>query len=425
MKIGYLLQQHVDIQTPPFSGPANHVREVVEHLQKLGHAVLVIVNIDGRLYKTDDLHTFTPIMVNWLDKGPLRWLEKAVRRLQSELKLPYAAFFESFRFAAACRQELKDVDLLLERMSWMLYGGALTSRFLKVPLVLENNGDHLADLEAKGIAPTGWQRTISIKVTAWAVNTAVHIAVSGDGWRQEFIKRWHIPETKITTIENGTILVDTLNREQLRSFKNLPPRQVPQLVYLGGFYPWQGVPNLLRAFGQVIEQGLQAELILIGSGLGFEEAEQIVAELELGELVTFTGRLAPDKYAPLLADADVGLAPYCGWPEYSGLKTFDYKAAGLPTISTGEDGMPRTLSHGRNALIIPPCDDDALADAMQQLLQDAALRQEMGQAARIEAETDNSWDHTVQALLAVFQQLLAAQAKDHSAESPSMGMTTK
>lgn len=423
MKIGYLLQQHVDIRTPPFSGPANHVREVVEHLQKLGHQVRVMVNIDGRLWKTDDLQRFEPVTVTWLDKGPIRWLEKGVRRVQSELKLPYAAFFESVRFAAACRQELAGVDLLLERMSWMLYGGAITSRWLKVPLILENNGDHLADLEAKGIAPTGWQRTISLKATAWAVRNAAHIAVSGDGWRREFLKRWQIPESKISTIENGTILVEMLQREQLRTFQNKPPRAVPQLVYLGGFYPWQGVPNLLRAYGRLIEQGTRAELILIGSGLGYEEAEEIVADLELRDLVTFTGRLAPSEYASVLANADVGLAPYCGWPEYSGLKTFDYKAAGLPTISSGMDGMPRTLSHGRTALIVPPCDELALIEAMATLIEDAGQRQKMGQAARIEAETENTWAQTATALLQLFQQVIADQNKGQASKDSKLGVT--
>lgn len=423
MKIGYLLQQHVDIRTPPFSGPANHVREVVDHLQKLGHQVRVVVNIDGRLWKTDNLQHFAPVTVAWLDRGPLRWLEKGVRRIQAELKLPYAALFESVRFAAACRQELRDVDLLLERMSWMLYGGAIASRRLKVPLILENNGDHLADLEAKGIAPTGRQRSISLRATAWAVQNAAHIAVSGDGWRREFVKRWQIPESKITTVENGTILVEMLQREQLRSFQNNPPRAVPQLVYLGGFYPWQGVPNLLRAFGRLIEQGTRAELLLIGSGQGYEEAEEIAADLELRDLVTFSGRLGPEEYAPILANADIGLAPYCGWPEYSGLKTFDYKAAGLPTISSGVDGMPRTLSHGRTALIIPPCDEAALAEAMATLINDASRRQKMGQAARIEAETENSWEHTVTRLVALFEQVIVDQNEGRAAKDSKLGVT--
>lgn len=425
MKIGYLLQQHVDIRTPPFNGPANHVREVVEQLQALGHEVRVIGEIDGRYWKTDDLRHFEPVVVPWLDKGPLRWLEKGVRRLQSELKLPYAAWFESVRFACACRRELQGVDVLLERMSWMRYGGALAGRLLRCPLVLENNGDHLADLEAKGIAPTGWQRRLSLRATAWAVGRAAHIAVSGDGWRRAFMQRWGTPPEKITTVENGTVLVERLAREQCRAFAGQPPRPVPRFVYLGGFYPWQGVPVLLRALARVLAEGGAVDLLLIGSGSGLAEAKQLVADLKLDAHVTFTGRLAPADYAPLLADADVGLAPYCGWPEFSGLKTFDYKAAGLPTISSGQDGMPGTLSHGRTALIVPPCDEAALAGAIRQLATDPDRRRQMGQAARLEAETEHTWEQTARRLVHIFEQVLAQHDRHHQRQNPTVGATIK
>ncbi|MCL4262309.1 MAG: glycosyltransferase family 4 protein [Anaerolineae bacterium] len=408
MKIGYLLQQHVDIQTPPFSGPANHVREVVEHLQHMGHEVRVVVNIQERYYYTDDLATFHPITVPWLDKGPLRWLEKAVRRIQYELKLPYAAFFESLRFGTAVYRTLQGFDLLFERMSWASYGGAVAARWLRIPLVLENNGDHLADLEAKGIAPQGMQRKLSLSLTGWGVQQAAHVVVSGDGWRREFIKRWGVAETAVTTVENGTVLVGQLTREQLRSFGAEPARDEPLFVYLGGFYPWQGVLVLLRAFAQARQQGMCARLQLIGSGSGLAEAEQLVTDLDLTACVSFTGRLSPAQYAPLLADADVGLAPYCGWPEFSGLKTFDYKAAGLPTISTGQEGMPATLAHGRTALIIPPCDEMALTEAMQQLAAQPDTRRQMGQAARLEAEQEHTWGRTVERLVDIFEPVRAA-----------------
>jgi glycosyltransferase involved in cell wall biosynthesis len=372
----------------------------------MGHQVRVAVNIDGRYYCTDDLTTFHPLTVPLLDNGPLRWLEKGVRRVQYELNLPYAAFFESVRFGLACRQAFQNFDLLFERMSWASYGGALAARWLHIPLVLENNGDHLADLVAKGIAPQGMQRQLSLAVTGWGVRQAAHVVVSGDGWRREFGRRWGTVEADMTTVENGTILVEILSREQLRSCGNKTARVEPIFIYLGGFYPWQGVPVLLRAFARAQAQGMQATLQLIGSGSGLAEAEQLVSELGLNDCVSFTGRLSPEQYALVLADADVGVAPYCGWPEFSGLKTFDYKAAGLPTISSGQEGMPTTLTHGRTALIIPPCDEDALTQALRQLAAQPELRRQMGQAARVEAENEHAWVHTVQRLVQVFQQVL-------------------
>lgn len=413
MKIGYLLQQDVDICTPPFDGPANHVREVVQGLQTSGHDVRTLLRLDGRLLCSDDLAHFETVEVTWMDRGVLRLLERGVRRVQYELQLPYAGLFESVRFALACRQKLAGFDILLERMSWANYGGALAARWLKTPLILENNGDHLLDLEAKDIAPEGVQRRLSLALTEFAVNTAAHVVVSGDGWRGAFIDRWATPPERVTTVENGTPIIDLLQRAELQAFRREMGEASPvTLVYLGSFYPWQGVPVLLRGLARVRERGVKVQLILIGSGAGAEEAEALVEELGLGDVVTFTGRLRPAEYAPILADAHIGVAPYCDWPEFSGLKLFDYKAAGLATIGSGRDGQPPTLRHGETGWVVPPCDEAALAEAIARLAEDEKLRKQIGRAARAEAEQRHRWQHTVQRLEEIMRDVLAAQASE-------------
>jgi glycosyltransferase involved in cell wall biosynthesis len=396
VKIAYLLEQDVEVRQAPYDGPGTHVREVAQALRRRGHQVRLLARLEGRLWRSDDLLTFTPVEVPLFDRGPLRLLERAVRRVQYELQLPYAAFFESQRFARACQQELGGYDLLYERMSWFDYGGALASRRLNVPLILECNGDHLADLEAKGIAPRGWQRRLSLALMSRAVRQAAHVVVSGDGWRDAFLRRWPTDGARVTTVENGTELVRLLARERLRAFGPEADEERPvTLAYLGGFQPWQGVPILLRALAGLKDE-LPLHLVLIGSGPGMDEARELARQLGLAGTVTFTGRLAQGDYAALLADADIGVAPYCDWPEYSGLKLFDYKAAGLAIIGSGENGHPRSLEHGRTGWIVPPCDEQALRAAIGALAQDSALRRKMGRAARIDAEAAHGWEQTSQ-----------------------------
>ena len=406
MKIGYLLQQEEDIFTPPYNGPANHVREVVKALVALGHEVQVLVVVNGRITTTDHHFNSQPVPPTWLDRGLPRLVERLVRRIQYELQLPYAALFESVRFALAARPLLADCDILLERMSWVSYGGALAARWLNIPLVLENNGDHLADLEAKGMAPRGLQRRLSLWGMGWVVGQAAHVVVSGDGWRDQFLARWQTHPSCTTTVENGTLLVDMLDRSGLRSFGEAGvggADTAVTLVYLGGFTPWQGVPVLLQAVARVGGQLPLLRLLLIGDGGGRAEAEQLTADLGLTELVTFTGRLLPADYAPLLAQADIGLAPYHNWPEYSGLKIFDYKAAGLAVIASGENGRPATLTHQKSGWIVPPGNVDALAQAIRQLSQDQAIRRGLGQTARYEAERQHRWEHTARRLVEIFE----------------------
>jgi glycosyltransferase involved in cell wall biosynthesis len=407
MRIGYLIQQGAEIRHPPFNGPANHVREVTAALGRAGHRVRVLVGLDRRIWRSDDLEVFEPITAKWLDHGPLRLAERGIRRLQSELRLPYAALFESIRFSQACVQELQGVDLLYERTSWVGYGGALAARRLNVPLILEDNGDALFDLESKGIAPQGWQRRLSLALMRRTVAQATHVVSSGAGWREQFIQRWQFAADRITTIENGTALVSMLDRGQLRSFSGAADVAEPvTLVYLGGFYPWHGVPALLEALSRARQRGVNARLLMIGSGDGFAAAQELVGRLDLHDHVTMAGQRTPAEYAPMLASADIGLSPYCGWPEFSGLKVLDYKAAGLPTIGSGRDGHPPTLAHERTGLIVPPCEVEALAQAIMRLCSDRTLRRRMGQAARIEAEALHGWEQTVTRLERLLVDLL-------------------
>jgi len=398
MKIGYLLQQAPEIRQPPFDGPATHVREVVRELAGLGHPVRLLARLQGQVYVADDLEHFRPVRVAAIDGGPLRLLERVIRRAQSALRLPYLNLFESLRFASACRQELQDADLLYERSSWMGFGGAMAARWLRKPLILEYNGDPLHDLAARGLDPHGLQGWLARRLSQAAVNQADHVIASGEGWKRQFMERWGFRLERVSTVENGSALVRMLARAQLRSFQAGAGDGSVRLVYLGAFYPWHGVQILLRALGQVVNRGIPVRLQLVGTGDGHEQARQLTRELGLEALVEFPGHLAPEGYAPLLAQSDIGLSPYCGWREYSGLKLLDYKAAGLAIIASGEGGQPATLRHGHTGWIVPPCEEGLLAEAIVQLATDQGLRARLGQAARLEAEQVHGWDRTAREL---------------------------
>jgi len=411
MKIGYLLEQGVGIQERPFSGPANHVYHVVRGLEAQGHQIRLLTRDDDRIWKSDNLEDFKPVHVRGTDNGSWHLLEKATRRIQSLFRVPYLGYFEAERFARACQQELAGFDLLYQRNSWMGFGGGLAAQRMNIPLILEDNGDHIDDLSAKNEAPDGLQLSLAQTRMKKAMGRAAHVISSGEGWRRTFIWRWGYDPNRVTTIENGTELCDLLQRDQLYSFrKNAPSRQTVTLIYVGGFYPWHGISILLPALACARQQGVNARLILIGSGNGFAEAQKLTEELALTEIVTFTGQRKPEAYAPMLAEADIGVSPYCGWKEYSGLKILDYKAMGLPTIASGTDGMPPTLAHEQTGLIVPPCDENALSEAIVRLSRDADLRRRMGQQARLEAEQIHSWDFTATQIEKVFKQVLEQKA---------------
>lgn len=402
MKIAYLLEGREEIRWPPFNGPAIHVRQIIQELLHRGHQVRLLARFDNQIWKSDDLIHYSVIDPVNLDRGWQRFCERIIRRFQAKLKLPYWGYFESLRFSQACQRELDGYDIFLERFTWMNYGGLLAARSMNIPWVAEYNGNPLADLAAKNADPKGLQRLISVRLTHWSLNQAAQVIATGDGWRSSCLEDWGIKPEKVSVIENGTELLNILDRNNLQAFQDLKKDHPVQVAYLGGFYPWHGIDILLEALRKVLEAGIELHLTLIGSGTGKPEAEKLIQNMGLSDVVKLTGSLTAVDYAPVLANSDIGVSPYCGWKEYSGLKLFDYKAAGLACVVSGENGQPRTIMHGETGWIVPPCDADELSKALIQLSTDHTLRRKLGQNARMDAENKHGWNHTtekVEALL--------------------------
>jgi glycosyltransferase involved in cell wall biosynthesis len=409
MKIGYLMQEGgPDVRQKHLTGPANHVYQVIKELKNLGHQVTLIARYDGVTWKSEDLIEFKPLTENRSDRKPARLVESILRRIQTVLHLPYLNWFDSLSYARICQKELEGYDILYERIGWMGYGGGYIAKNLGIPLILEaNNGDHITELKMLGLAPRGLQLWISLQLMKRFVTGANHIIASGEGHRRRFLDQWKVSEEKISVVENGSELIEKMQREQLKSFSNGNLNcDETKLVFVGAFEPWHGILILLDAVAKVIDKGYAVKLILIGSGTEFEKIKQKIRELRIESKVTITGHLTVDQFAPILAGADIGLSPYCGWMEYSGLKLFDYKAAGLAVVASGENGQPVTLRNEETALIVPPCDIDALSRAIVCLIEDAPFRRKLGQTARQEAEKEHSWRHTALNLEKIFTSTL-------------------
>lgn len=91
------------------------------------------------------------------------------------------------------------------------------------------------------------------------------------------------------------------------------------------------------------------------------------------------------------------------------MKLFDYKAAGLACIASGENDQPKTLRQGETGWIVPPCDEEELAKALIQLSTDHSLRRMLGVSARVEAENQHGWKHTTDKVEILLRNLIQSK----------------
>jgi glycosyltransferase involved in cell wall biosynthesis len=164
-------------------------------------------------------------------------------------------------------------------------------------------------------------------------------------------------------------------REQLRI---APESQV--LVFVGRLARDKGIRELIAAFQILSRQFDLVDLLLVGP----QEPErdplpsEVVAEIATNPRIHAVGfSHHPERY---LAASDIFCLP--SYREGFGSVVIEAGALGLPSVATQVYGLLDAVVEGETGLLVPAKDVGALVEALKTLLQETALRQRMGEAAR-------------------------------------------
>jgi glycosyltransferase involved in cell wall biosynthesis len=162
------------------------------------------------------------------------------------------------------------------------------------------------------------------------------------------------------------------------------------IAFSGHLVARKGADLLLRAFAQMVENGADIHLLLLGSGAGRPESqeEQLRADtvrLGLSDRVTFAD--AVQDVAPYLKAADIFCLP--SWREGMPNSILEAMASGLACVAPESAGGADLLNDG--AGVIPASNSaDDLRAAIEPLLKDPEGRRALGRAARQRAESRHS-----------------------------------
>lgn len=151
------------------------------------------------------------------------------------------------------------------------------------------------------------------------------------------------------------------------------------------FIPLHGVPTMVAAARLLQARGLAFELRLIGSGQTAAAIDAELAAHPVAGLVRERAILAPAEIARAARDADCILGIF-GESEKAArvipYKVYQGLASGRPIITADTPAVRDLLVDGENALLVPPGDAGALADAIARLAANPALGPAIGAAGR-------------------------------------------
>ena len=145
----------------------------------------------------------------------------------------------------------------------------------------------------------------------------------------------------------------------------------------------KGHADFLQALAQLRSAGRALSVTFAGHGPLREALSQSLRETGLGDGVSITGILPHAQLLDAMAAADLVVVP--SRFEGFGLTALEGMALGRPVIATTAGGLPEVIEHGVSGWLVPPQDPTQLAQAIARLMDDAPLRQRLGDAGRARA----------------------------------------
>ena len=177
--------------------------------------------------------------------------------------------------------------------------------------------------------------------------------------------------------------------------------------YAGTIGPQDGVDHALRALKLLGDARDDWYAIFAGTGDAAADSQALASELGIGDRVEFVGFLHDEQLIRILSSADVCLSPE---PKNAlndastMIKVVEYMGLGRPVVAY--DLRETRFSAGEAALYATPNDEAAFAACIEQVFDDATLRERMSAAGRRRVTEELSWERSVESLEAAYARAL-------------------
>lgn len=165
-------------------------------------------------------------------------------------------------------------------------------------------------------------------------------------------------------------------------------------LFTGRIFPYKGVTTLVEAFSLARQSNAALELDIVGRGRIGARLLRRIHDLGIG----LDNRYISDaEMKDVIASHGVMILPYTSATQ-SAVAALAL-ANGMPCIATNVGALPEHVIHGRNGLLVPPRDPDALARAMVAISTDAEMAARMATEALRVGQEVYSWSTIGAALL--------------------------
>lgn len=182
----------------------------------------------------------------------------------------------------------------------------------------------------------------------------------------------------------------------------------PNILFVGRLEKRKGFRHLIRAFPHIKQAIPNVRLLVVGAYSERDKAPFVryARTLKLHG-VHFVGYVSPEEMARYHRTATIFCAPNTGFESF-GIILLEAMAAGLPIVASDIAGFRTVVDNDSEGVLVPPGDEQALAQVVIDLLRDSTRRAQMSECGKRKA-AQYDWKIIAQRVLDYYDQLIAAQ----------------
>lgn len=256
----------------------------------------------------------------------------------------------------------------------------LIARLFAVTSFLEIPNDPYLNYQKAG----NIKRFIIKAVDRFSILLADRIVVLSHWSKQRLAQMGNIRPSKVMVCPSGTDidLFRPLEKEECRENLGLD-RAFFYVGFIGSFFIYQGIDTLVEAAQLLLKIYGQYRFLLVGGGPMLERWRSEVKSRGLDECFIFTSQVPYRQVPEYIGAMDVCVAPHHkNTNQASPVKLFDYMACARPIVASNIEVVREIVNESGCAVLVPPENSHALANAIDSLREDPAKRKVMGERGR-------------------------------------------
>ena len=276
-------------------------------------------------------------------------------------KIPVVrAVFRLFFYIVSLLSNLKNTDVIHimanSGWSWHLFAAPAIAvgRFYNKPIVVNYRGGYAQEFFDKS-----W-RWVNLTLSK------SHKVIVPSSFLQDVFSTFKV---------KAEIVPNVLDETLFSPVKSTSASSSPHIIVARNLEAIYDVATAIQAFALIKATIPSATLSIAGTGPELPNLTNLVAQLNLKDSVTFTGRLSPSEMAKLYQSADIMLN--ASTVDNTPNAIIESLACGTPVVTTNAGGIPKLVSHQHDAMLVDIGDRKLMAEHAVAILKDSKLAESM------------------------------------------------